>query len=141
MAVSSALEIFRLVAAEFESVLDADVLQWIELTEPLISKRRFGRLYHQALALLVAHRMKMANVGVPVDDDPLTDIGAVSVGNLMRVASYSEGETSVSFGNSAGQYSDADAEFALTPYGIQYLNLRKRRIIPIISAGESGGGS
>lgn len=123
-------------ATEFAGIADETVLDWIELTAPLISKRRFGNLWAQALALLTAHRMKMANAGVAGADDPLADVGGISVGNLMRVGSYSEGEVSLSFNHNISQYTDANAELALTEYGIQYLSLRRMRIVPIVSAGE-----
>ena len=133
------LKIFKLVAAEFSQVSDTEVKKWIELCLPFVSKRRFNTLYHQALALLTAHRMKLANVGVKRGDDPLEDINAISVGNAMRVASYSEGSTSVSFNNNISQYKETDAELALTTYGVQYLTLRRMRIMPITSAGERNG--
>ena len=137
MDVTSILSTFRLVASEFSSISDDIIIQWIELTAPFISKRRFMNLYNQALALLTAHHMKMANANVSAGDDPIEDIGKVAVGNLMRVGQYSEGETSVAFNNNIAQYTETNAELALTQYGIQYLSLRRMRIMPITSAGES----
>ena len=84
----TALEIFRLVATEFSSMKDDKVAQWLELTSPLISKRVFGKLYDQALALLTAHRLKMAGYG---------DNSYGTVGDTLRIGSYSEGETSIGF--------------------------------------------
>jgi hypothetical protein len=133
---SQVLRILRLVAAEFNAITDEVVVSWIELTAPLISKRRFKNLWAQALALLTAHRMKMSNVGVAEGGDPLADVGGIGVGNLMRVANYSEGEVSLGFNTNIGQYTETDAELALTVYGIQYLSLRRMRIVPIVSAGE-----
>jgi len=130
------LKIFRIIAVEFAGIADDDVIAWIELTSPLISKRRFKNLWAQALALYTAHRMKMANVGVASEDDPLADVSGINVGNLMRVANYSEGEVSLGFNTNIGQYTETDAELALTVYGIQYLSLRRMRIVPIVSAGE-----
>ena len=134
MDVTPVLQIVRMVASEFSDIDDATVGQWIELTAPLISKKRFGSLYHQALALLTAHRMKIANVNVAEGDSE--GAGDMSVGSLMRVASYSEGETSVSFNSNTAQYAGTDAEYALTEYGIQYLSLRRLCVMPITSAGE-----
>ena len=121
------LQIFRLVANEFADVTDETVNQWIELTEPLISKKRFGKLYEQALALLTAHRLKLAGFG---------DTTLGTIGDSLRVGSYSEGETSVSFTVSQSTNLLADAELALTAYGLSYLTLRRLVIIPIRSAGE-----
>lgn len=52
MAERSAIQIFRIIAPEFKDVPDAEVEAMLELCEPLVSKRRFGRVYNQALALL-----------------------------------------------------------------------------------------
>ena len=130
------LKIFRIVATEFNALTDDVVTAWIELTAPLVSKRRFMNLWTQALALLTAHRMKMANAGVAEGGDPLQDVSGIGVGNLMRVANYSEGEVSLGFNTNVLQYTETNAELALTPYGIQYLSLRRMRIVPIVSAGE-----
>jgi len=134
MDVTPVLQIVRMVASEFSDIDDATVGQWIELTAPLISKKRFGSLYHQALALLTAHRMKMANVDVTEGDSEGAD--DMSVGNLMRVASYSEGQTSVSFNSNTAQFTGKDAEYGLTEYGIQYLSLRLTCGPSIVSGGE-----
>lgn len=53
-----AVRIFRLVATEFDVLNDETVEAWLNLTAPLISKKVFGKLYDQAIALLTAHRLK-----------------------------------------------------------------------------------
>lgn len=123
----TALEIFRLVATEFSSMKDDKVSQWLELTSPLISKRVFGKLYDQALALLTAHRLKMAGYG---------DNSYGTVGDTLRIGSYSEGETSIGFTVNQATNLLVDAELTLTPYGLEYLSLRRLVVIPIRSAGE-----
>ena len=122
------IEIFRLVATEFKALGDDKVMAWSELTAPLISKKVFGKLYDQALALLTAHRLKMAGYG---------DSTYGTVGDTLRIGSYSEGETSVSFTVNQGTNLLVDAELALTPYGLEYLSLRRLVVIPIRSAGEA----
>jgi len=136
MSVATVTEIFRLIAPDFSEVSDGIVARWIELTAPLVSKKRFRKLYDQALALLTAHRMELAGARILDGEDPLEEIQNISTSSLMRVASFSEGGTSVSFNSGAGQNAGVDAELALTPYGVQYLNLRRLVIMPIISAGE-----
>ena len=121
------LQIFRLVATEFDSLVDETIENWIELTAPLISKKRFGKLYNQALALLTAHRLKMSGYG---------DGTLGTVGDTLRVGSYSEGETSVSYTVNQATNLMVDADLALTPYGLEYLSLRRLVVIPIRSAGE-----
>ena len=122
------IEIFRMVATEFKDLDDEKVAAWSELTVPLISKKVFGKLYNQALALLTAHRLKMAGYG---------DSTYGTVGDMLRIGSYSEGETSVSFTVNQGTNLLVDAELALTQYGLEYLSLRRLVVIPIRSAGES----
>ena len=113
-----AVRIFRLVATEFDALNDETVEAWLNLTAPLISKKVFGKLYDQAIALLTAHRLKMAGYG------------------NNQYGSYTEGETSVSFNVNQGTNLMADAELALTPYGLEYLTLRRLVVISIHSAGE-----
>lgn len=124
----TALEIFRMIASEFQEVTDETVTNWIELSKPLISERKFGNTYQQALALLAAHKMKMAGLG---------DISTGKIDDALRVSSYSEGETSISYSISQGGNNAVDAEYTLTGYGLQYLTLRRSKIIPILSAGEA----
>lgn len=83
-----AVKIFRMVATEFEALDDDTVKSWIDLTAPLISQKVFGKLYAQALALLTAHRLKMAGQGN-------NQYG--TVGDSLRIGSYTEGSTSISF--------------------------------------------
>ncbi len=124
----TALEIFRLVAKEFETVSDDEVNGWIALTKPLISKRIFGQVYNQAVSLLTAHRMKVS--GSYASSDEVTNQT-----NAFGVSSYSEGDTSVSFNVSNISTAD-DSWYALTSYGLQFLELRRLYIVPIRSAGE-----
>ena len=84
----TALEVFRFLATEFKEIDDETVSKWIELTKPLISEKKFGNTYTQALALLTAHKLKMAGYG---------DTSVGTVDDSLRVSSYSEGETSIGF--------------------------------------------
>ena len=141
MQITSVLCIFRLIAPEFADIDEETVKAWIHLTDPLVDSRRFGKLHDQVLALLTAHRMKLAHTGVSAEDDPLADIGNIGMGNLMRVNSYKEGQTSITFNHDqAALCLETDAEYALTEYGIQYLTLRRKRIMPLVSAVEPTGG-
>lgn len=129
-----ALKVFRLLAAEFAAVPDETLVSWLELTAPLVSKKRFGKLYDQALALLTAHRMKLSGAFDAASEEGGSSIG--SLADTLRVASYAEGSTSISFNNSVSLAAN-DAELTLTGYGTQYLSLRRMVIIPITSAGEA----
>lgn len=116
------LEIFRIIANEFADMSDDTVENWIELTSPMVSRKKFGKLYEQALALLTAHRLKMFGYG---------DTSLGTVGDSLRVGSYSEGEASVSFTANPSANIATDAELALTQYGLGYLSLRRLVIISI----------
>lgn len=129
-----ALKVFRVLASEFSTVDDDTVGVWLELTTPFISKKRFGNLYDQAVALLTAHRMKVSGAFDETSEDGGGGISGIA-GNL-RVASYSEGETSVSFNNGVSMLEDG-AELTLTSYGTQYQALMRAAIVPIMSSGEA----
>ena len=137
-----ALEIFRLVAPEFSGMPDDDVKDpgsgkvtqygirsFLELYADQISRKRFGRAYQKALAYLTAHKLKMNGYGG-------TENGKIA--DSLRVGSYSEGETSISYTTNQQANLQCDAEYALTVYGLEFLTLRRNAIIPIVSAGEGG---
>lgn len=124
----TALETVRLIGGEFSEVDDEMIEKWLELSKPLISAKKFGTTYYQALAFLTAHRLKMAGYG---------DNNNGSISNAMLVSSYSEGEASISFTASQSNNLLADAELALTVYGLQFLTLRRSCIMTIVSAGEA----
>jgi hypothetical protein len=136
---ATALEIFRVLAVEFSAVSDDTAAAWLDMTEPLVSRKRFGRVYNQALALLTAHRMKISGIGS--DGGASGHDGApaqLAAYKAAGVASYSSGGESVSFDNSALTAAlSADADYAQTAYGVQYLSLRNLRVVPIINAGEA----
>ena len=148
-----ALKIFRLVAAEFAGIPDEDQTDdggnvvryglhtYFLLFADEISCRRFGKTYPKALAYLTAHKLKMLNVDGS-EDGKSTDFSSDALNNMQmayRLASVSEGESSISFRDpmsSSGSTSDVDADYKLTQYGIEYLKLRRNCIVPIISSGE-----
>ena len=73
---SKALEILRTIAPEFKAVSDEEAQKFLDLCAPLVSKSRFGKLYDQALALLAAHRMKLAGYGISVIGGSSSEGGA-----------------------------------------------------------------
>ena len=127
-----AIQIIRLIGKEFDGVTDTVLKKWIEIVGPMVSKKQFGKLYEQALAYLVCHKLKMAGHG----DNPLGELGAIGTG--FAVGSLSEGGSSISFGANQASNLAADAELGLTGYGVQYLQIRRSVIIPNHCGGESG---
>lgn len=129
---SKALDILRTIAPEFKAVSDDEVQKFLDLCVPLVSKTRFGKLYDQAVALLAAHRMKLAGLGVSVIGGSSDKEGAAAG---FQLASVAEASVNVSF-NTANINTGTDSWYALTPYGMEFLNLRRLLIMPITSAGE-----
>jgi hypothetical protein len=135
-----AIDIFRIVAPEFKDIPDENVVddqgnvtqygvkEYMDLYKDQISEKRFGSTYQKALAYLTAHKLKMLGHG---------DTSNGSIADSLRVGSYSEGETSISYTTNQGTNLQVDAEYALTVYGLEFLTLRRNAIIPIISAGEA----
>lgn len=119
------IDMIRLIAPEFDNTSDNELEQWIEFATPFVSKKQFGKLYNQALALFICHKMKVANLG--------EDNGMGTFADAVRFSSYSEGSRSVSF--NGGINGSADDELKLTPYGLQYISLRKMVVVPITSSG------
>ena len=116
------LTLLRTIAPEFAELEDTVLQTWLDLTQPLVSKSAFGAAYEQAVAYLAAHRMKMAGLGAE---------GAFgNIADRTGVVSYTEGATSVSFGNNTG-VAGAESSLSLTTYGMEYLRL-KQTIIPIM---------
>ena len=91
------------------------------------------RLFMLTIALLAAHRLKLAGKG----ENPLGAEGSskVNAASGFGLASVSEGSTSVSF-NTANMNTNDDSWYALTSYGMEYLNLRRIYVMSIVSAGE-----
>ena len=129
----TAIKIIRLIGEEFKGVTDDTLEKWIEIVRPMVSRKQFGKLYEQALAYLVCHKLKMAGFG----DNPLGKLGTIGIG--FAVGSVSEGGSSISFGANQSSNLAADAELGLTVYGVQYLHIRRSVIVPIHCGGESEG--
>lgn len=125
-----AIEIIRLIGGEFRNISDDVLEKWIEIVRPMVSKKQFGKLYEQAIALLVCHKLKMSGEG----ESPLGELGTVGIG--LTIGSVSEGGSSVSFGANASSVIGKDAELGLTTYGVQYLSIRRLVVIPIHCGGE-----
>lgn len=49
----------RLIGDEFKGESDAVLEEWIEFVRPMVSRKQFGKLYEQAIALLVCHKLKI----------------------------------------------------------------------------------
>ena len=120
------IEMVRMLSGdEFAELSDEDILQWEEFVSPLVSKKQFGKLYDQAKALLICHKMKMAGLG----NNPMGAMG--QIGNSLIASSVSDGGSSISFANAGSSNTAMNAEYGLTVYGMQYLQLIKTCVVPI----------
>lgn len=117
-------------AGEFDSASDEEIARWDEFVTPMVSKKRFGKLYNQAKALLICHKMALSGKG----DSSLGELGKVK--NSFTAASVSDGGTSISYANVGAGNSSVNAEYAMTVYGMQYLQLLRTCIVPICVSGE-----
>ncbi len=133
--------IIRVISPEHKEMKEDDLRVWVELSEPYVSEEKFGKFYYQALAYLTAHKMSL-NAPVKKTEGEGSSI-STSVKDTMNVASFSEGSTSISFNNpstsSGGSEFSADAEYLLTAYGLQFLDICKRCIMPIAVSGMKRG--
>ena len=75
-----AIEHIRLIGKEFKDTSDDELMLWIEMVRPMVSKKQFGKLYDQAIAFLVCHKMKMAGHG----ESPLGDMALSASVSLLE---------------------------------------------------------
>lgn len=140
---SSIMEVIRAVGREFSDVPNDILAVWIDLCRPLVSEKKFGKLYKQAMAFLVCHRMKIAGYG----SDTLSALGfsgassgTTSIGSGNKIQSISDGQSSISFASdrtsASGSGSVTESNYALTDYGLQYLELRRLAVVPITCGGD-----
>lgn len=121
------VEMVRIVSGEeFQGIPDSIIEQWDEFVSPLVSKKQFGKLYDRAKALLICHKLKMAGYG---GDESLGALG--KIGNSFIASSVSDGGSSISFANSGSSNITMNAEYGMTVYGMQYLQLLRVAIVPI----------
>jgi hypothetical protein len=121
-----AKEIIKNAFAEFNQLEDEQLDFWIQLARPDVSSSKFGPQYEYAIALLACHKMKLNGLGKGLAGSKVTSADAHGL------ASVSEGETSISFDNSSiNDLSAVSAELKKTVYGLQFLSLRARWIIPV----------
>lgn len=118
--------VLKTVAKEFATTDEQEIETWIELTEPFLSEKAFGKFYTQALAYLTAHRMKVAGLG---------DNTYGTIADTLRVGGFNEGETAITYNTSQATNVLTDAELSLTTYGLSFLGIRRTVVIPIKTAG------
>jgi len=108
-----ALPYFRVLATEFSQKADDEVNIWLDMTKNMVSRTFFGHIYPQALALMAAHRMKLAE---------MAEKHAIGIA---PVASISEDGASMSFALNQTDLQGQDGLLMETAYGRQYLEIKR----------------
>jgi len=111
-----ALRYFRILATEFHERPDDEVCIWLEMTTPIVAPQFFRAMYLQALALLTAHRMKMAEMAQDEAD------------GIHPVSSIKEDGGSMTFAINQPSLSMDNATLMLTVYGKAYLEIRSKMV-------------
>lgn len=115
---SKFLETFFLLIPNFDCS-DDEILNMLKLTVPMVSKKRFGNLYEQALVYLVAHRLTVQKVIDSLDGGAMSSV--LTAGD---VVSEKEGDLQRSYGTRTSSVSTDDDLLKKTAYGLEYLRIR-----------------
>lgn len=116
------LKAFRVTAQEFESKSDEDVAAMAEFYEDFISKKRFGKFYARALAMLIAHEYALSGIASAYGSSSAAlSGGAVRMekeGDLQREYQVEGQEQSL---------------YTKTVYGRKFMDLKKMCIVPVVT--------
>ena len=111
---------------EFDNTSPDEIRFWDEFVTPMLSKKRLGKLYDQAKALLICHKLALNGKA----ENGLGSLGQVK--NSYTATSISDGGTSISFASVGAGNLATNAEYGMTAYGTQYLQLLRMAIVPIM---------
>lgn len=115
---------------EFDNTSPEEISFWDDFVSPMLNKKRLGKLYNQAKALLICHKLALNGK----TENGLGTLGHVK--NSFTAASVSDGGTSISFSNVGAGNLSANAEYGMTAYGTQFLQLMRMTSVPICCSGE-----
>ena len=115
---------------EFDNTSPEEIQFWDDFVSPMLNKKRLGKLYDQAKALLICHKLALNGKA----ENGLGALGQVK--NSYTATSISDGGTSISFASVGAGNLSANAEYGMTAYGTQFLQLLRMAIVPIMCSGE-----
>lgn len=118
------LQIIRFVAPDLDDVTDNIVDVTINLIRPYVWKERFGKFYYEALAYLVAHRIKLHQMIAETG----ADSGAVVGG---AITSESEGDLSRAYGSAGGNSKGYTDTLDKTVYGLEFKRIRDMCVVGV----------
>lgn len=123
------IALFRTLAPDLQDVTDTMVLAMRDIVAPTISVSKFGNLYNQALAYLIAHKLTLQNI--------ISQQGATTAElTAGSIVSEKEGDLSRSFGlqqNNPIGSSGYMESLKKTAYGQEFLNIRSMRIVSAVT--------
>lgn len=123
------LEMFRKIAPEFAQISDEEVQGMLDLVGDILSKKRFGKMYDRAVALLAAHQFTLQTL-IANDENA----GAATSLTSGALVSEREGDLQRSYGGMASSSGDdMDSLLKKTVYGLQFLTLRSMCIVPVMT--------
>ena len=124
------LEMFRKIAPEFQQISDDEVQGMLDLVGDILSKKRFGKMYDRAVALLAAHQFTLQTL-IANDENA----GASTLLTSGALVSEREGDLQRSYGgmSSSSSGDDMDSLLKKTVYGLQFLTLRSMCIVPVMT--------
>lgn len=124
------LEIFRKIAPEFKQIPDDEVQGMLDLAGDILSKKRFGKMYDRAVALLAAHQFTLQTM-IANDENA----GAATSLTSGALVSEREGDLQRSYSGMASSSSgdDMDSLLKKTVYGLQFLTLRSMCVVPVMT--------
>lgn len=120
------LEIFKKIAPEFKDMPDAEVEDWMQISSPFVSQKRFIDLYEQALAYYTAHMIKLSK-------QPTNTDNGTSNATKGHILKEKEGDLEVQYSDVSSKLNITDIELGQTSYGRQFIIISKRRRLPGIT--------
>lgn len=115
---------------EFDNTSSEEIEFWDKFVTPMLNKKRLGKLYDQAKAVLICHKIALNGK----TENGLGALGQVK--NSYTASSVSDGGSSISFAGSGVGNLTTNAEYGMTVYGTQFLQLLRMTTIPIMCSGE-----
>ena len=120
------LKNFRTLAPEFVQTSDNEIFARIEFYKDFCSKKRFGKFYSRAVALLTAHFLVLDKISDSAADGATN--AALTSGTIKR---EKEGDLEIEYNSSSSSSSAADEIFEKTIYGKMFLQIRRFCIVPV----------
>lgn len=118
------LTLIRMLAPDLNDITDNIVEAAIDITRPHVWKVRFGVFYNEALAYLVAHRLKLHQMISETGSDSGSVVGGA-------ITSESEGDLSRGYGSAGGSNKGYTDTLDKTVYGLEFQRIRDMCVVGV----------